>query len=348
MSATEVDWRSRPPSVTALHYWDETGTHGGAWIKIEMQTTAVVTGAAGFIGSHLTNALCASGVRVIAIDNERSGNWKRVSPAARRIDADIAALTEGEFVDVCAGADALFHLAAEKYNSSLATPERVIATNVAATARLFRAAGRAAMRSIVFTSSLYAYGSLGPDSMDEQDLPAPTTLYGMSKVAGEHTLRVVGRETGVAWSAARLFFIYGPNQHAEGGYRSVILRNFDRLRSGLPPVINGDGAQGLDYVYVDDAVDALIRMASIPGGVGVVNVASGRAWTVSELTEAMLAVAGREGTDPDYAPPDWTAGSRRVGTTTRAREVLGWSATTPLDAGLRQVWACPEGGVGAA
>ena len=307
-----------------------------------------MTGAAGFIGSRLVNTLCGQGVQVIAIDNERSGNWSRVSPAVRRVDADITALSEDDFVEVCEGADVLFHLAAEKYNSSLATPERVIATNVAATARLCRAAGRAEMRSIVFTSSLYAYGSLGPEPMDEQDLPAPTTLYGMSKVAGEHTLRVVGRETGVAWSAARLFFIYGPNQHAEGGYRSVILRNFDRLREGLPPVINGDGAQALDYVYVDDAVDALIRMATTPGGVGVVNVASGRARTVSELTEVMLAVAGHEGIDPDYAPPDWTAGSRRVGTTARTREVLGWSATTPLDEGLRQVWARPEGGFGAA
>lgn len=307
-----------------------------------------MTGAAGFIGSRLVNTLCGQGVEVIGIDNERSGDWSRVSPAVRRVDADIAALSEDDFVEVCEGADVLFHLAAEKYNSSLATPERVIATNVTSTSRLFRAACRAGPRSIVFTSSLYAYGSLGPEPMDERDLPAPTTSYGMSKVAGEHILRVVGRETGMAWSAARLFFIYGPNQHAEGGYRSVILRNFDRLRAGLPPVINGDGAQGLDYVYVDDAVDALIRMATIPGGVGVVNVASGRARTVSELTEAMLAVAGREGIDPDYAPPDWTAGSRRVGTTTRAREVLGWSATTPLDTGLRQVWACPEGGFGAA
>ncbi len=305
---------------------------------------ALVTGAAGFVGNHLVAALLGSGVNVVALDNERSGTWTRVPEMVARHHLDLADCSESTLRAMCEGVDVVFHLAAEKYNSSLATPQRIIAVNVDATMRLFRAAGAAGVQSIVFTSSLYAYGGVGPQAMDEGDSPAPTTLYGMSKVAGEHMLRVVERDFGTTWSAARLFFIYGPNQHAEGGYKSVILRNFERLRAGEAPIINGDGKQALDYVYVADAVDALLRMASIPGGAGVVNVASGHPVMVSALTAQMLRVAGSD-LEPIPGPADWTDGTCRWGTTSRAERVLGWSAQTPLATGLQRVWMKPEVGV---
>ena len=96
--------------------------------------------------------------------------------------------------------------------------------------------------------------------MAEDDLPKPTTVYGASKVAGEHLLRVAGHENGLAWTVGRLFFIYGPKQYAEGGYKSVIVKNFERIRSAENPVVFGDGKQALDYVYVDDCVEALLAM----------------------------------------------------------------------------------------
>ena len=302
---------------------------------------AMVTGGAGFIGSHLVGTLMREGIEVLAVDNERSGRWSRVPSGVACEHRDLAACSESDFTAMCREVDVVFHLAAEKYNSSLATPDRIVAVNVDATMRLFRGAAQADVGSIVFTSSLYAYGSLGPTAMRESDVPTPNTLYGMSKVAGEHMLRSVERDFGVPWSAARLFFIYGPNQHAEGGYKSVILRNFERLREGESPVVNGDGTQSLDYVYVADAVDALMRMAKSPGGSGVVNVASGQSVSVTQLTELMLEVSGSS-LAPIAGPADWTAGTHRFGAPERASQLLGWAATTPLDDGLRAVWERPE------
>src|SRR5206468_12328995 len=138
------------------------------------------------IGSHLTARLVEQGWAVRGLDNERSGDWGRLKVPVERVARDLASLTDDELTSLCDGAGALFHLAAEKHNSSKTTPQRTIEVNVLATQRLFDAAVRSGMPKVVFTSSLYAYGARGPDSMVETDLPAPTTVYGASKVAGEH------------------------------------------------------------------------------------------------------------------------------------------------------------------
>ena len=298
----------------------------------------VVTGGAGFIGAHLISALCDRwDADVVAIDNERSGDWRRVTAPCARVTEDLASLSSTRYEEICDEADLVFHLAAEKYNSSKSTPERVIDVNVSATERLFTAAARVGVPKVVFTSSLYAYGSMGPEPMSERQLPAPTTVYGMSKIAGEHLLRVARRDHGLAWSVARLFFVYGPRQFAEGGYKSVILSNFERLRVGDRPTIYGDGTQALDYVYIDDVVDALLRLADRQHDGQLYNIGSGEATTVNDLTQRMLAVAGST-LAPAHLDADWTAGSRRVGDVRAAADGLGWTATTELDEGLARVW----------
>jgi len=296
----------------------------------------VVTGAAGFIGSYLTTRLLADGHDVIGIDNERSGDWSRVPDDCRRVERDLAAMTTNEFAEHLDGVELCFHLAAEKYNSSKTTPQRVIDVNIGATQRLVDAAGRTGTK-VVFTSSLYAYGSMGPGPMAETDLPRPTTTYGMSKVAGEHLLRVGQRDADLRWSVARLFFVYGPRQYAEGGYRSVILSNFERIRAGEVPVIFGDGQQALDYLFIDDVVDALVRLAAPECDGVIANVGSGVPTTIVALTDEMLAVAGST-SEPSFGPPDWTAGSARFGDVRHAAETFGWTVTTPLSEGLKRVW----------
>jgi UDP-glucose 4-epimerase len=250
-------------------------------------------------------------------------------------------MTEHEFDDLLQDADVCFHLAAEKHNSARDAPQRVIDVNISATRRLFEAAVRTRVRKIVFTSSLYAYGSLGPEPMRESDVPLPTTVYGVSKLAGEHLLRASAATSSLAWSVARLFFVYGPHQYADGGYKSVIVSNFERLRRGVRPVVLGDGKQALDYVYVDDVVDALVALAD-PAHDGLVcNIGSGQAVSVADLTDAMVAVAGRD-VEPIWGPPDWTAGSRRVADVDVARDAVGWAARTTLHDGLSRVWASME------
>lgn len=298
----------------------------------------LVTGAAGFIGGHLCRRLDHLGARhIIGIDSLRAGDWSRISGSAEKVTVDIADLSVDDWSQRLIDVDTIFHLAAEKYNSPGSTPERLIATNVSATERLFRAAAKTHVKRIVFASSLYAYGTLGPAAMAEGDSATPKTLYGASKLMGEHILHSLSRDAAISWNCGRLFFIYGPHQYAAGGYKSVILSNFERIISGNSPIIFGDGKQSLDYVYIDDCINALIELSVSSTDGSVVNIASGERVSVGELTSMMIAISGKK-LKPVFSAPDWTAGSSRWGKTYLAEEQFGWRVSTRLETGLRQVY----------
>ena len=303
-----------------------------------MWRKVVVTGAAGFIGGHLCHELATRGTKeIIGIDSLRSGDWSRTPAHVVKIEKDITLINENEWDEYLKDTDILFHLAAEKYNSSKTTPEKVMAVNVIATEHLFRAAARANVTRTVFTSSLYAYGSTGPDLMLETDVAAPTTLYGSSKLMGEGILRSLDKEIGLSWNIARLFFIYGPHQHAEGGYKSVIMKNFERIISGDAPTIFGDGEQSLDYVYINDCVSALMELARSEQDKEMVNVSTGMAQSVNNLTSLMLQIS-ESNLKPDYKSADWTQGSSRCGSPIRIKNKFNWSTKTDLSKGLEDVY----------
>ena len=298
----------------------------------------VVTGAAGFIGSHLCRNLIEDGVStVIGIDSLRSGDWNRTPSEVAKDERDISDIGLDEWKEILDNTDVLFHLAAEKYNSSKSTPGKLLGANIVATERLVRAAALTGVRRTIFTSSLYAYGSMGPPIMDESDLPIPSTLYGASKVMGEGIFRAIDREIGLSWNIARLFFIYGPRQYADGGYKSVILSNFERLMNDESPTIYGDGTQALDYVYIDDCVKALMSLASSPTDRQIVNISTGNPITINDLTQTMISVANSK-QRPTYLQADWTEGSVRFGSNFLAHERFQWHATTGLAEGLTKVF----------
>ena len=295
----------------------------------------LVTGAAGFIGSHLADRLVADGHEVIGIDDMSSGHNTPEHTELLRMDvADPALVT----LAAERRPEVICHLAAQvSVRVSVGDPARDARVNVLGTVNMLEAARAAGARKVVFTSSLYAYGSRGPEPMSETDVPAPTTVYGMSKVAGEHMLRAAAREHGLRSTIARLFFIYGPRQFVDNGYKSVIPRNFERIARGESPVVYGDGSQALDYVYVDDCVEALLAMLPPEHDGWTYNVCTGRAISVNTLTQLMLDVAGSN-LEPASAPPDWTAGTIRAGLPTLAERRLGWRAKTPIEEGLARVW----------
>src|SRR5690606_6745753 len=168
---------------------------------------------------------------------------------------DLSDLTFDEMKRLLEGVDVLFHLAAQKHTHRVDSAQRVLAANVMATERLFRAAAAVGVRRVVFASSLFAYGRMVGAPMTESEVAIPNTIYGVSKLTGEGLLRSVTRDTGLEGVTLRLFFIYGPRQFVGLGYPSVIIRSFDRISQGLGPTIYGDGKQALDYVYIDDAID---------------------------------------------------------------------------------------------
>jgi UDP-glucose 4-epimerase len=173
--------------------------------------------------------------------------------------------------------------------------------------------------------------------MSENDAVNPLTYYGLSKFMGENLLRIASQQGLTSYVIPRLFFIYGPNQYAEGGYKSVIYKSFENILNGLPVEIYGSGLQVLDYVYIDDCIDALIKLAYSQNDREVVNVASGDPITINRLTNEML-IASKYGQKAMHTEPDWTHGSKRFGNPNKIERLFGWRATTILSSGLESVY----------
>jgi UDP-glucose 4-epimerase len=301
----------------------------------------VVTGGCGFIGGHLVDHLLRiPKTEVVVIDDCRFGTHLvpdtsgRYSLVKHRLGPESdAALKECFRPD-----DIVVHLAAEKLHQSHEDQISLLHSNVDGTWRVLEAAGRARAARIILASSLYAHGRMSGPPLREDDLPQPATVYGITKLAGEHLLRSVRQTSGLKGLALRFFFTYGPRQYAGKGYPSVIVKNFERLAQGNPPTICGDGEQALDYIYVDDVVRALVLAAESSLDGEVLNIGSGRAVSILELTKTMQRVAGTD-FSPEFIAKDFTAGSRREADVTRAREKLGFTAEVSLEKGLAATWA---------
>jgi UDP-glucose 4-epimerase len=286
---------------------------------------AIVTGGAGFIGSHVADALLARGDEVVVIDNFSTGKRENVSPAAELLEHDIR---EPFAVD----ADIVFHLAAQAdVNTSVRDPVLDAQVNVLGTLNVLSAAGDA---QVVFTSTGGAiYGECARPAR-EDDPRRPLSPYGAAKLAGEEYLATWNRLWARRHVALRLANVFGPRQlpTLEGGVVSIFL---DRMAAGEPATIFGSGEQTRDFVYVADVVRALLATAGHDGG--VFNVGTGREVSVNELHAACSRVAGTE-PEPRYAAAREGDVLRSALDPSLAERELGWRAETSLDDGLRATW----------
>ena len=293
---------------------------------------AVVTGGAGFIGSHLVEALLARGDEVTVLDNLATGKRENVPPAARLADADIRTDADAVFAD--ARPEVCFHLAAQAdVGTSVERPEFDAEVNVLGTLRVLEAARRHGAH-VVFTSTGGAlYGECERPAR-EDDPRQPLAPYGTSKLAGEEYLATWNRLHGARHVSLRFANVFGPRQLAklEGGVIAIFM---DRLLAGERVRIFGDGTQTRDFVYVGDVVDAMLAATGHDGG--VYNIGTGVETSVNELYDVCRRIAGSDA-EAEYAPPRPGDLHRSFVDPSRAADELGWRPQRTLEDGLREAW----------
>jgi UDP-glucose 4-epimerase len=293
---------------------------------------ALVTGGAGFIGSHITDALLDAGHSVTVIDDLSRGRRAQVNPAARFIELDIT--SDGLAAAVAeANPEVVFHHAAQiDVRESVRDPLHDADVNVVGTVNVLRAAVDAGTRRIVFASSGGAiYGNTERIPTPEGTPCRPESPYGTAKLCAEAYGGTFSRQAGLEFVALRYANVYGPRQdpHGEAGVVAIFAL---RLLGGNPPVINGDGMQTRDYVHVHDLVRA--NLAAVDGPPGVYNIGTGVETDVNTVYRMLAAECGISG--------DAVHGAAKPGEQRRScldpsstREQLGWSATIGFAEGVR-------------
>ena len=260
------------------------------------EARVLVTGAAGFIGSHLVDALLELGARVRALDNYSTGRPENLAHCADRIE-----MIEGDIRDLptcrraCMEIDFVFHEAAlGSVPRSLADPATTIQVNVGGTANILTAARDGKARRVVYASSSSIYGDSDRLPKREGEEGRPLSPYALSKRMNEELADTFFRCFGLEAIGLRYFNVYGPRQSPDGPYAAVIPRFFAASLSGQAPLIYGDGSQSRDFTYVADAVAANLRAALAPSAAcgAAYNVAGGSRTTVADLAARVGEAAG--------------------------------------------------------
>ena len=304
-----------------------------------MPQSAVVTGGAGFIGSHVVDRLLEAGTRTVVVDDMSTGRRENLAAALERgavlheLDVRDTAAMRALLDEVRPAA--VLHLAARaSVTRSVQAPEEDAAVNLGGTLALLEAARRAGVPRFVYVSTGGAlYGDAEVIPTPEEAPIRPLSPYGASKWAGELYCDLYARLHGLSTVTLRLANIYGPRQDpfGEGGVVAIFCQ---RLRAGERATVFGDGRQTRDYVYVGDVADITVQAADAPA-TGALNVGTGTETSVLELADELGRVVGSEDFQPEHGPERPGEVRRSCLDPARAAEQLGWRAATPLGDGLR-------------
>ena len=304
----------------------------------------VVTGAAGFIGSHLREALEASGHDVVAVDSltdyyEIARKLENVGGRSL-VQEDLAELELEALLD---GADGVYHLAGQPgvRSSFGADFELYVRRNVLASSRLFEAAARLGVR-VVYASSSSVYGDAEAYPTAETAIPRPIAPYGVTKLACEHLAYAYARTSGLAAVGLRYFTVYGPRQRPDMAFTRLL----DALATGTTFELFGDGSASRSFTFVDDAVAATIAAMECGRPGELYNVGGGEEATMVEAISLAESLAGRELELERHGAAAGDVRRTRADGSKAARD-LGWRATTPLTSGLRAQWQWAAGRVAA-
>jgi UDP-glucose 4-epimerase len=298
---------------------------------------AIVTGGAGFIGSHVVEALLGRGDEVHVLDDFSSGKPDNLADGAPLHEGDVRRDTESVFAEV--RPEVCFHLAAQiDVRVSVKRPDFDADVNVIGTLHVLEAARRHGTKLVFSSTGGAIYGECeGPATEDHPRLPlAP---YGVSKLSAEEYIAMYNRLHGSTHVALRYGNVFGPRQdpHGEAGVVAIFM---NALRDGRAPRIYGDGTQTRDYVFVADVVAATLAAAGHDGG--VFNVGTGAETSVLDLYERIQRAAGSD-REPEFAEPRPGELQRSVLDPSLTQRELGWQPQHSLDAGLAQTWAWISG-----
>lgn len=303
--------------------------------------TYLVTGGAGFIGSHLVRALLSRGEKVRVLDDFSTGRPENLAGVEDEIVLFRGSVTDFDTVlRATDGCDYVLHQAAlPSVPRSIEAPVETDRVNVLGTLHVLEAARKVGVRRVVYAASSSAYGETPTLPKVETMAPDPLSPYAVSKLAGEHYVRVYGRCYGLETVALRYFNVFGPRQDPRSEYAAVIPRFITAALAGGRPTIFGDGEQSRDFCYVDNAVEANLLALTAPGAPGrVFNVACGSRTTLLEVVAALSRLLGRD-IAPIHAPPRPGDIRHSVADISAAREVLGYTASVGFEEGLARTVA---------
>jgi UDP-glucose 4-epimerase len=306
-----------------------------------MSTRMLVTGGAGFVGSHLVDHLVEQGHSVTVFDDLSTGSIANLAHASRLGEVRFikGSVVEAEaLAKAVEGCDIVFHLAVQCVRRSLEYPIENHEANATGTLLALECARRAAVKRFVYCSSSEVYGNATDAIMNEETTVCrPTTVYGAAKLAGEHYTNAYRCTYDLPTMVVRPFNAYGPRAHLSGELAEVIPRFAIQLRNGLPPSIFGSGHNGRDFTYVTDVAAGLYSASRCDALVGrTVNIAHGHLTSVREIARLLAEIYGRADLLPTYEVPRPGDVAQLHADTALAHGLFGYRASIALPDGLRR------------
>ncbi len=298
---------------------------------------ALVTGGAGFIGSHIASALAAAGARVRVIDDLSTGYRENLQEIKGDLDFVQGSLAdERTLAKAVEDVELVFHEAAiPSVPRSVENPRQTHVASVESTFSLLLAARDRKVRRLVYAASSSAYGDQPTLPKVETMLPEPLSPYAVAKLVGEHYCQVFTRVYGLETVSLRYFNVFGPRQDPSSTYSGVVSRFISDLLGGKRPVIYGDGEQSRDFTYIENVVDANLKAAETSKGIGqVINIANGKRITLNQLLHELKSLTNKPDVSADYQEPRAGDVKHSLADITRARELLGFEPRVGLRSGL--------------
>jgi len=293
----------------------------------------LVTGGAGFIGSHLVKALLRAGHFVRVLDNFSTGSMDNIVDVARDVEIVVGDVRDYSVVEKCVrGVDVVIHLAALiDVAESIERPDLYFEVNVIGTHNIAKACR--GVNVLIFASSSSVYGDPLKIPIPEDHLLSPRSPYAASKVAGEALIQAFSSIYGYRPIILRIFNVYGPKQSR--AYAGVVIEFIRRVLRREPPIIYGDGEQTRDFIHISDVIDAIMKAMSIERARGVFNIGSGKAVTINQLAKLILKTLNREDLKPVYAPPRPGDIKHSIADITKSRKILGFEPKISLEEGIK-------------